>query len=328
MGVTLRDVAKKAGVSAVTVSKVVNGTDQHISEETRLRIQKIVKELGYVPNAVAKGLKEKRTNMLGFLLPDISNSFFPEVARGIEDMAKVHGFGVVMCNTDDSAEQETERIRFLSSRRVDGIVFARALKNSNMRQLLSSGLPVVVVDRDIETEHTGMGQIFVDTQRGIYESTSLLIGAGCKKIAFISAEYAARFDRYQGYCDALQQAGLPVEPKRVYKDHYDVKTGYEGLYRILANTEIDGVVCGNDMIAVGVLNALKEKGISVPGQVKVIGFDDVYFSRYLSPPLTTVYQPAYQMGSAAAEMLIDHILYQKPLYKKNLDFELRIRSTV
>ena len=113
--------------------------------------------------------------MLGFLLPDISNSFFPEVARGIEDMAKVHGFGVVMCNTDDSAEQETERIRFLSSRMVDGIVFARALKNSNMRQLLSSGLPVVVVDRDIETEHTGMGQIFVDTQRGIYESTSLLL---------------------------------------------------------------------------------------------------------------------------------------------------------
>lgn len=328
MSVTLKDVAKQAGVSAVTVSKVVNGNDQHISQETRAKIQKIVKQMGYVPNAVAKGLKVKRTNMLGFLLPDISNSFFPDVARGIEDTAKRYGFGVVMCNTDDDAQQETEQIRFLTSRMVDGIVFVRALKRSNMDQLFDSGLPVVIVDREIEIKNNGVGQIFVDTRRGIHESTKLLIDRGCRKIAFISANYSAKYDRYQGYCSALEEAGIALDPLRVYQDHYDVKTGYEGMQVILGRSQIDGVVCGNDMIAVGVLNALKERKIEIPQQVKVIGFDDIYLSRYLSPPLTTVYQPAYQMGASAAKMLIDHILYGNPLYKKSLDFELRIRESV
>lgn len=328
MSVTLKDIAKQAGVSAVTVSKVVNGNDQHISQETRSKIQHIVKQMGYVPNAVAKGLKVKRSNMLGFLLPDISNSFFPDVARGIEDTAKRYGFGVVMCNTDDDAQRETEQIRFLTSRMVDGIVFVRALKRSNMDQLFDSGLPIVVVDREIEIKNTSVGQIFVDTQSGIRESTKLLLSRGCRQIAFISADYNAKFDRYLGYCDALKEASIPLDPLRVYQDHYDVKTGYEGMRTILGRAQIDGVVCGNDMIAVGVLNALKEQGIKVPQQVKVVGFDDIYLSRYLSPPLTTVYQPAYQMGASAAEMLINHILYGGPLYKKTLDFELRLRESV
>lgn len=328
MGVTLKDVAKEAGVSAVTVSKIVNGTDQHISAETRQRVQQIISELGYVPNAVAKGLKIKHTNMLGFILPDISNPFFPEVARGIEDTAKAHGFGVVMCNTDDDAQQELEQIHFLSSHMVDGIIFTRTLKLDNIERLVGSKLPIVVVDREMDTKSMGFGQIFVDTQHGIYETTNLLIQAGCQKIAFISAEYTSGFDRYLGYCSALEQAGLPVDNKRVYRDHYNVQTGYEGIYQILSHAEVDGVVCGNDLIATGVLNGLKESGLSVPEQVKVVGFDDIYFSRYLNPPLTTVYQPAYLMGAAAAEMLIRNILYGTPLFKKKLAYELKIRGSV
>lgn len=326
MAVTMKEIAQIAGVSTATVSKIINGADQHISEATRKKILHIIKETGYVPNAVAKGLRIKQTRTIGFILPDISNPFFPEIARGIESAAKKRGFGVVMCNTDDSASQELDRFHFLSSRMVDGIVFIRSLQQGNLDKFYRTGMPIVVVDRAIDTSQFGFGKIFIDTQKGTYESTNALLRAGCRNIAFVSAR--AAIERYQGYLDALSDAQIPVNDTLIYLDRYHSETGYNGIRHILQNHTVDGVVCGNDLIAVGVMKALHEAGIRIPRDIKVIGFDNIYFAQHTSPPLSTVFQPAYEMGVEAATMLINNILYDKPLYQKQLDFRILMRGTV
>lgn len=328
MTVTMKDIARAAGVSKATVSKVMNGLDEHISDETRNHILKLVDQMGYVPNTVARGLKIKRTQMLGFILPDISNPFFPEIARGIEDTAKTYGFGVVMCNTDNTTEAEYERFKFLSSKMVDGIIFTRAGRIGNLDKIFESGMPIVVVDREVNVKKFGFGQIFVDTREGVRQATKILIDAGCQKVAFISAEYFSSYDRINGYYEALFEAGIPADKAVVYQDQFNVETGYDGMNEILRGQMVDGVVCGNDLIAIGVMNALAEHDIRIPEQVRVMGFDDIYFARYTTPALSTIAQPAYEMGANAAEMLVENILNGKPLYKKKLDFTIRMRGTV
>lgn len=328
MAVTMKDIAQVVGVSTATVSKVLNGTDQHISQQTRDRILSVVKERGYVPNAIAKGLKVKQSKMLGFVLPDISNPFFPEIARGIEDTARNYGFGMVIYNTDDNPEKEREALQFLSSRMVDGIIFIRSLQRGNLDKFFDFGIPLVLVDRESGTQKLGFGQVFIDTQKATYEATNILIQAGCTSIGFISAEGTSLYDRYDGFCRALAEAGLTVTPDMVYRDRYHVETGYAGMVKFLKTWRPDGVICGNDLIAVGVLRALRENGLQVPQEVRVMGFDDIYFSQYLSPPLSTVHQPAYQMGVEAASMLLEKILHNKLLGKKQLPYKIQMRNTV
>lgn len=324
----MKEIAAAAGVSTATVSKILNARDEHISEATRARVLEIVEKTGYMPNAIAKGLKQNRSKMIGFILPDISNPFFPNVAKGMEEKAHEYGYGVLIVNTNDSLEVEKEALRFLSSRKVGGIVFARALQSDHLEKCIETEIPIVVVDRALDFESEGMGRIIVDTPAGIMTSTNVLIERGCRRIAYISARYNSSTDRYFGYCRALEDAGLPFDEKLVYNDKFTFETGYNGIEAILSRTEADGIVCGNDLIAVGAISRLNEKGIKIPEQMKVMGFDDIYFSRYMSPPLSTVRQPAYEMGAESAKMLIEHLENGIPLYNKKLDFSLIMRGTV
>ena len=324
----MKEIAEAAGVSVATVSKILNGQDGHISAATRQRVQDIVARTGYVPNAIAKGLKQNRSKMLGFVLPDISNPFFPSVAKGMEEKAHAYGYGVLLVNTNDSVSSEKEALRFLSSRQVGGIVFARALQSDHLEKCIETDTPIVVVDRALDFDAPGMGRITVDTAAGIRASTTALIQAGCRRIAYISARYRSRTDRYFGYCAALEDAGLPLDEAIIYKDAFTFETGYAGIQQVWKQGAIDGVVCGNDLIAVGVMSWFRENGISVPEQVRIMGFDDIYFSQYMTPPLSTVRQPAYEMGQEAAKMLIDYLEYGTPLCNRNLDFTLVMRETV
>ena len=326
--VVMKDVAEFCDVSIATVSKVLNGKDANINEETRRKIFDAVKQLGYVQNTVAKGLRTQRTNMLGFILPDISNPFFAEIARGIEDYARSHNFGVLISNTNGDAQLERENFKRLTSRMVDGVIFTRTMKLQYMDEYSSAGTPMVVVDREIDFHGSGIGAIMINTQQGIYDATNVLIGQGCRRIAFISAFYMSDHDRFDGYCQALREHGLPVVPELVFRRDYDIATGYDGMKQILSENEIDGVVCGNDLIAVGVYDAIHEKGLSIPGDIKVFGFDDISFSAFISPPLTTVHQPAYEMGTEAARMLICHIESGTPLLVEELPYRMVMRSSV
>jgi len=323
----MKDIAEKAGVSLSTVSKILNGNDRYISEATRTKVLQIVKETNYVPNAVARGLKVQRTNTIGFILPDISNPFFPEIARGIEAAAEVHGFALVLCDTDNDPKREQASFNLLKSKKVDGLILTRVLQHSALNELVSRRLPIVVVDRRVNTTGRDIGRIIVDTRSAMRDITKLLLARGSSRIAFIGAQDDFEDARYNGYCDALAGYGLKADPMLSYRGTYTVETGHTGVRAIFSHTFADGLVCGNDLIAVGAINELKALGLRVPEDVRVTGFDDIYLARYLSPPLTTVQQPAYEMGRTAADMLIRNILFGDALCTNNLGYKIIERES-
>ena len=325
--VTMKDIAEYAGVSKATVSKIINGRDDYISDATREKVLRLIEEYHYRPNALAKGLKIKKTNTIGFILPDIANPFFPEIARGIEDIAKNMGFAVVFCDTDNDPKREKECFSFLKAKMVDGLIFTKALKKSQFEEYLRGNIPIVVVDRNVEVTNAQIGKVFVNSEAAIFASTEYLIKRGGRKIAFISAVSSNTFERFDGYCKALKKYGIELNMDIVYCGDYDVKTGYSGTKIILEKTEADGIVCGNDMIATGARHAAAEMGKRVPEDIKIIGMDNIYFSQFLTPTLTTVAQPAYEMGRVAAKMLINHILDGTELFEQELEYQLIIRNS-
>lgn len=330
MAVTLKDIAEKASVSPMTVSKIIRGGNHRISKETEERVLKIAKDMGYVPNGAARSLKTRKSKTIGFVLPDIANPFFPEIARGLDDQAKKHGYSVLMCNTDNDANEEVKAFRKLAEKMVDGIVFIHSVANDNSMAHLNLKVPVVYVDRGIkDADQEDAGQIFLDVRSAFYDSTNLLIEKGCRNIAFISALYKGRDYRCEGYSKALKDNGLFFNERFIYRGKYDVNTGVEGVSQILKNNiHIDGIVCGDDLIAYGAMEAILSKKLRIPEDVKVIGFDDIYFSQYSNPKLTTIAQPAYEMGIEAGKMLINHIENGCQLYRQKLEYSLKIRNTV
>ena len=304
---TLKDIAKMANVSSATVSKVLNGKDEHISEATRQKILEIVKREGYIPNAIAKSLKMKKTKTLGIIIPDVMNLFFSELARGIEDAAEKKGYSVILCNTDNKVKKEEKYIQMLQEKMVDGIILTTS-EESVSKSLKRRNTPIVLLDRDILIDEE-VGRIVVDNMEGAFNATEFLVKKGCKNIGFISSDDVNKSSgqRLEGYKNALLANALEIDEDRIYLDSYTIETGYRGTLKILEKKHIDGICCGNDLIAIGAIKALKEKEIHVPGDVKVIGFDDIQISRYMDPPLTTIKQPIYEMGEEAVKMLISII---------------------
>ncbi len=330
MPVTMKDIAEKAGVSSATVSKILNGVDQHISERTRQRVLKIVEDMGYVPNNAARSLKTKSSRLIGFILPDIANPFFPEIVRGVEDTARSYNYALVICNTDNDPINENKVFQFLNARMVDGIIFTHSLQSIDQTLLKKIGVPAVIVDRKLEGSWIGIGQVFINQENAFYDSTSLLIKKGRKNIIFISADYGSVPNhRLEGYKNALRKAHLKYRAENVFLGKYDAETGRSAIdYFLKKGTLFNGVVCGNDMIAFGVLDALHRHGKKIPKDVSVIGFDDITFSKYTTPALTTVHQPAYEMGAEAMRMLIENITQGKPMIQKKLSYYIQNRETL
>lgn len=211
---------------------------------------------------------------------------------------------------------------------VDGLIFTQTTRESVFSKELIGNIPVVVVDRGIDTNSKNIGKIYVNCMGAIYDATCRLIKQGCEKIAFISANLGKERDyRYEGYEKALKQYKRTVDPVMIFKNDYNEETGYQGIQKICRVCRIDGLVCGNDLIATGAIQALSEGGWKIPEDIKIVGLDDVMFAKYLSPPLTTIAQPAYEMGKEAAKMLIRHITNGEPLYSKELPYEMRVRSS-
>lgn len=327
---TIKDIAREAGVSITTVSKIINGRDDNISDATRNRVKKVIKENNYVTNSIARGLKTKKTNIIGFILPDIVNPYYPEIARGIEDAARDRGFGVIFCNTDNSLERERECLQFLKSKMVDGIIYTRTLKGSNAESLNNVKAPIVIVDRFVDAHiKKNIGKVYVDVVRAIYESTVKLYEAGCRNIALISSSYTTKSDRYFGYVQAMEDLSLPVCEELIYLGEFNIETGYKGAASLLKNhKDIDGIVCGNDLIAIGALDLLREKNIKVPQDIKVIGLDNIYLSNFTNPRLSTMEQPTLELGKVAANMLIDFIKEGKPLTERVLSHKYIQRESV
>ncbi|MDW7660943.1 MAG: LacI family DNA-binding transcriptional regulator [Bacillota bacterium] len=328
MKITIKDIAKMADVSTATVSKIVNHKDQNISQATRQKVLDLIETHNYVPNRVASSMITKKTNSIGLIIPDITNPFFPEVARGVEDYANMEGYHVVLCNSDNDLDKEVSYIGMLQEKMVDGIIFtSSSLRNKVSKEFLRLQIPVITVDRDI-TGMRAQGKITVDNMTGAYQGVSYMIERGYKKILHLGGPMTSKpaLDRFEGYKTALNDHGIKYDEKLFFEGNYNAQWGYEGVTQAITNNlEFDGIFCGNDMIAIGAIKALNEKGISVPENIGVIGFDDIYMATVVTPNLTTVRQPNYRMGYKAAEMLIELIKHPE---RKMKDVVLKTKLVI
>ena len=302
---TLNDVAKLAGVSAMTVSRVINNSG-YTSNETRSRVEAAIAELAYVPNAVGRQLRSKRTNMLALVLSDIMNPFFTTIARGVEDVARAQGFTVMFCNTDESEAEEAQYLLMLVQRQVDGVLLVPASTSDKSLRLLSSHyMPVVVLDRRIQSRQ--VDSVRSDSVAGAYALTEHLVALGHRRIAVLTGRrsVSTSADRVAGYRRAMVDAGLPVDDALVRHGEYNQGDGYRMAQEILAlDARPTAIFAANNFIAFGAIRAFREAGLRIPEDVSVVAFDDLPAAWMTDPFLTVVDQPAYEIGRRGAELLL------------------------
>ncbi len=319
MKVTIKDIARIAEVSTATVSKVINNKDDDIGQATKDRVRRIIKEYNYVPNIMARSLVTKKTKTIGLVIPDIRNPFFPELARGAEDKANEEGYNIIFCNTDDVLTKEEKYINMLIEKMIDGIIFTASSKRTNgFENLQHTSIPIILVDRDIDFKGV-KGKITVNNFQGAYEGTQHLLQSGYKKIVFISGPLLSKpgIDRYEGYKKALTDFHIPDEDAMMLEGEYKSEWGYEAVKILIEkNIKFDSLFCGDDLIAIGAIKSLKEEGISIPYDVGIVGFDDIYLASLIDPELTTIKQPNYEMGYQAASMLISVLEKKNPRKKE------------
>ncbi|HQE25078.1 MAG TPA: LacI family DNA-binding transcriptional regulator [Candidatus Atribacteria bacterium] len=306
---TIYDIAKLAGVSPATVSRALNQKCQ-VKEETRKKILEIAEELNYSPNYLARSLKKKKTFTIALIISDVTNPFFTTLARGVEDKASSQGFNAIFCNTDESPAKEKEYIDLMLRRRVDGLVIASCSTGDTLRDLKEKEVPVVLVDRRIENFE---GDLVVgDSKEGAYELTRHLIEVhNFREIAMITGPtiISTSKDRIAGYQRALQEAGLPIRSEWIMTGSYKEDFGYKIATRFFSEKKKlpQAVFAGNNLIAIGIVRAARERGIKIPEDLALVTFDDLEAASLLYPFLTVAKQPAYTMGSLATQFLLERI---------------------
>lgn len=316
MAASIKDVAKEAGVSIATVSRVLNDVDV-VNEETKKKVREAIKKLDYRPNIVARSLKTQRTRTIGIVIPDISSQFYPEIVRGAEDVANIYNYNVILCNTDLDAEKEMEYIRVLREKMVDGVIYmSNCLEDKILKMLNDLSIPTVLVET--RGKDYGFPSVAIDNEKAAYEATEYLIKKGNKKIAYVGVNpetQNASAVRFTGYKKAISDNGLDYNEDLVQFGGLKAADGRDGMEAIIHKAKVDAVFCASDEIAMGVINTLRDNGIKVPEEVDVVGFDNIYASSIYYPNLTTVEQPMYDMGSVGMRMLI------KVINKVELDEE-------
>lgn len=307
MAVTLNDIASKAGVSLATVSLALNGSDK-VNKDTKIRIKKIAEELNYIPNARARALVKKSTNTIGLVIPEVVNPFFAELAQSIKDYVRSQDFNVILCSTDYQSQEELRYINMFRSGQVDGAIFAcvgdmMAEHNQLVIDLVKQNIPVVYVDRDA-VDHDLIPVIKSDVYHAAYQAADYLISLGHKNLAFAGQS----LERLNGFKSALVKHQLELKEENIYYDYLKMEGGYAVGKEIAArNDRPTAVVCLNDEIAIGVIQALIAENVEVPTEISVIGIDNIKMANFYNPSLTTVNIPVSQMGKKAAEILLKRI---------------------
>jgi len=331
---TIKEIARAAGVSPATVSIVLNGKDYRISEKTRAKVVRVANELDYRPKQLAVSLRSQRSRTLGLILPDVSNAFFAEIAKGAEEQAFASGYAVILCNTNDQASRDVLYINLLIDRHVDGIALTASCplqgteRSACRKQLALSQTPAVLIDRTPLSDTTS--SIMVDHQKGGYLATEYLLEQGHRAVGCITGPlrmYTASL-RYQGYCKALEAYGVARDMRLVEYGHYHMEDGEQAAARLIRHGATAIFAC-NDLMAYGVYRYAKAQGLSIPEDLSVVGFDDLYFSALPDPPLTTVGQNAWEIGAAAIRKLIA-LIENKSEKNESLRAEPRlvVRSSV
>ncbi|MBS4179505.1 LacI family DNA-binding transcriptional regulator [Lederbergia citrea] len=303
---TIYDVAKEAGVSIATVSKVINNTGK-MRDSTRENVKEAMLRLNYQPSLMASALTGKGTETLGLLVPDISNPFFSEMARTIEDRAHESGMSVIMCSTDENPEKEKKYLELLQRKQVDGFIVASSFQDKNLlKGLKKLRIPLVMLTQDdIGLDVTSVS---VDDFKGGYEATSHLITAGHRNIAIIAENANSSKMRIYGYREAHAEHGLICSEENIFQTTASITNGKECLKEMVQKENVPTAIFAcNDLIAIGVIQGAKELGLKVPEDLSIVGFDNTILATTTVPALTTVAQPITEMGNKVVDVIIEEI---------------------
>ena len=304
---TIHDVAKRAGVAPITVSRAINDSG-YVSDKVREKVNAAIAELGYVPNVLARSLKSKQTNTLALVFTDITNPFFTIIARGVEDTASDAGYNVIFCNTDESQEKEDKYIQLILQKQVDGILLVPAGSNKKSVELIQGQkTPLVVLDRRVP--NTKVDLVRGDSEGGAYQLIKYLINLGHERIAILSGPHdvSTAEDRFLGYERAMKEHGLNNYIQSVF-GQFSTDSGKKLVRKFFdKDPKPTAVFCANNLIAIGTLTTLREMGMRVPQDVALVSFDDIPENLTHDPFFTVVKQPSYELGKKATELLISRI---------------------
>ncbi|WP_077327557.1 catabolite control protein A [Virgibacillus siamensis] len=304
MNITIYDVAREANVSMATVSRVVNG-NPNVKPATRKKVLNTIEQLGYRPNAVARGLASKKTTTVGAIIPDISSIFFAELARGIEDIATMYKYNMILSNSDQNKDKELQLINTMLEKQVDGILFMGGnISKEHVDQFESSSIPVVLAATYDETDT--IPSVNIDYEVAAYEATSFLIDNANDKIAFISGREDTLINqqKYKGYLRALREKSINIDDNYILEGDYTYNSGIKVVEELLAlENRPTAVFVASDEMALGVIHGAQDKGYKVPEDLEVFGFDNTRLATMVRPTLSTIVQPMYDIGAVAMRLL-------------------------
>jgi LacI family transcriptional regulator len=308
---TLRDVARLAGVHPATASRALNEeTRGLVNQETAQRVLRAAEEVGYRPNPIARGLKTNRSYTVGVLIPDLTNPLFPPILRGIEDRLEVAGYTSLIANTDNDPERELLDTQAMRARQVDGIIAATARRDHGLfDEVVAAGLDLVLVNRWLPG--VAISSATADDRGGQRLAVEHLVDLGHRRIAHIAGplDYSTGFDRHEGFLEAMKDAGLDPDPQLiVVSEAFTEAEGARLCGRLLdGGRQFTAIAAANDLLALGCLDTFAERGVECPGEISVVGFNDMPFAARFQPPLTTIHIPHYEIGSAAAELMLERL---------------------
>ena len=304
----IRDVANLAGVAPITVSRVVNGADS-VAEVTRLRVRQAIDQLHYVPNSLARSLRSRQSHTIALIVSDITNPFWTTVARGVEDTAAENDYRTILCNTDENPAKETNYLNLLVERRVDGVIIAPATPEKKRLALLKQlKVPCVLIDRRVKGFRAD--SVYGDSHTGAQLLIDHLIDLGHQRIALINgpSTISTAQDRADGYRASLEAHGVAVDESLIFQGDFKQDSGYRLVKQALTcDPRPTAIFAANNFIALGVLQALQEAGLHVPEEIALVCIDDVPYLSAIDPFLTVAVQPAYDMGAAAARLLVERL---------------------
>ncbi|NGQ97254.1 catabolite control protein A [Brevibacillus sp. SYP-B805] len=309
MPVTIYDVAREAGVSMATVSRVVNG-NPNVKPTTRKKVMAAIERLGYRPNAVARGLASKRTTTVGVIIPDVSSLLYSELARGIEDIATMYKYNIILCDSDQRLEKELQLINTLLEKQVDGLLFMGAeVKEDHLHAFSTATVPTVLAaTRDPDNI---LPAVSIDHFQAAYDATQALIARGHKRIGMIASppsDPLGGLMRLEGYKKALADAGIPEDEELIVSGNYRYDSGLRGMASFLKlSAPPTAVFAASDEMAIGAIHAVQDAGLSVPDDIEIIGYDNIRLAEMVRPRLTTVVQPIYDIGAVAMRLLTKYM---------------------
>ncbi len=307
--VTLKSIGEKLNLSATAVSKALKG-DKSISKATIQKVRALAEELNYRPNSIAQSLRTNETKTLGLVIADSSLSFFATMIEGIEKVASEYGYSIILCNAHSNAEKEKQAVRTLVNKRIDGLMIAASMLTGEEHKGFFDSLNIPYLFLVRKCDYDEGDYVINDNYFGAFQMVNHLIKTGSKRIHFINISngYSTYSQREKGYREALEANKIKFDEKIVYRVKPTFEDGYHQMTKILDDDGgVNTVFCGCDMIAVGVMDKILEKGLKIPEDIRVASYDDIEFAPYLRVPLTTVRQPKYKIGELGTQMLIEKL---------------------